>query len=168
MSLTNNPKILKHIADRVVEGSTQQEIAEDYGVSQQAISKVIGLNKPYIKQLLQKAYDDLVQLSPHVVAFYKEEMTRETNDIDDRKLKASISKELTGLSGLSPVRDSTNNYFFANIVRNTQINLVPQVKQLLDRLIPLPLSPNSINTNSTDADSTDTNYIDEEIFEESK
>jgi DNA-binding XRE family transcriptional regulator len=137
-SLIDNPKIAKRLVEATLDGVTQRELAAEYGVSQRTIGRALETNQ--IKQLLQKSYEEIAQLSPHVVDFYREEITRTgTIDIpltlDDRKIKLSVAKEITAASGLSPVRDSHNNLFFTQIVAPTQITINPTIEKLLDRLV---------------------------------
>ena len=149
MSLADNPEIVKRIIKSKIKGNSLRQIEAEVGVSDSTALKV--LNKPVARQMLEKAYYDLVQLAPHVYDTFAGEIKAipAASDMDGRKLRVSVAKEIAAMIGLSPVRDSHNNVFFTNIIAPTQVTLSPLVSKLLSRL----------TDSSVDEDTVDVEYV---------
>jgi hypothetical protein len=132
-SLIKNPAIVKHLAESALSGRNFTEIAEDYGVHPQTISKAI--KSQAVREQIEKTYNDIVGLSSKVFDVYKEELDRKMESEDARKLRFNVAKEVASISGISPVRDSRNSVFLQQILAPTQINISPLVSGAIDRLL---------------------------------
>jgi hypothetical protein len=148
MSIADNPEIAKHIVEQALQGISQRDIAAEYGVNQTTIAK--SLKKPVVRALLEKAYLDIASLAPSVATVYSDAIAGKSEDLDERKFRLGAAKEIAGMIGLSPVRDSHNNVFFTNIIAPTAVTLSPMVARMLDKLA----------DSSVDDDSIDVEYVD--------
>ena len=149
MGLADSPTIVQKLIESRVQGESMQNIANDVGVNVSTVSRALA--KPVVRQLLEKAYIDLAGLAPHVYGVYASEIQANPETIDGRKLRLSAAKDVAGMIGLSPVRDSHNNVFFTNIIAPTAVTLSPTVAKLLARL----------GDGSVDDDSIDVEYVDD-------
>jgi hypothetical protein len=149
MQLADNPQVIKRIVKSRVKGNSTRQIETETGIDHSTVARA--LNKPLARQMLEKAYYDLVQLAPHVYDTFAGEIKAipAPSDMDGRKLRVSVAKEVAAMIGLSPVRDSHNNVFFTNIIAPTQVTLSPLVSQLLSRL----------TDSSVDEDTVDVEYV---------
>ena len=140
-SLIRNAKIAKSIAESVVNGQTQREIAEDYGVSRHTISKALKTNE--IKALVEKTYNDIVSLAPKVYDIYADEITRTPATAEDRKLRVAVARDVASISGISPIRDSRSSVFLQQILAPVSVSLSPVVELAIARLLG-PAEPSDI------------------------
>ncbi len=147
MKLASKPKEIKQLISRRVKGESLQSIATDLGVDKSTVSRA--LNKPVVRQLLERAYADIASLAPDVSRAYQEEIKAIPKDLDERKLRIAVAKEIAGMIGLSPVRDSHNNVFFTSIVAPTQVHLSPIVARLLDKIADPTLDDEPIDVEYT-------------------
>lgn len=135
-TIANNPRIVKKLINSTLEGKSAHQIASDMGVNQTTVSRT--LSKPVVRALLEKAYLDLASLAPEVYTAYSDELRAIPTGIDERKLRLAAAKDVSGMIGLSPVRDSHNNVFFTQIVAPIAIQLSPLVASLLHRIAQAP------------------------------
>lgn len=136
-SLVNNPKIVKSIAESVVSGRNQTEIAEDYGVDRHTISRAV--KSKQVREEIEKTYNKIVGLSPEIFRIYEEEINRPVFTVDDRKLRLQVAKEIASISGISPVRDSRSSIFLQQILTPVQVQLSPVVEDVISRLLSPPV-----------------------------
>ena len=147
-SLTRNPAIVKHIAESVLSGRNHTEIAEDYGVDRHTISKAV--KSQAVRAQIEKTYNDIVSLAPEVFRVYEEEIKRKPESADDRKLRFSVAREVSAISGISPVRDSRSSIFLQQILAPVSVTLSPVVEAAIARLTtPDPDVIDAIECNST-------------------
>jgi predicted DNA-binding protein YlxM (UPF0122 family) len=123
------PRAIQKIANLRVEGASLQDIATELDVSKMAISKAI--KRPEVKTVIEETYNRLAMLTPKVYDAYADEISRKPLNVDDRKLRLTAARDIAGMTGLSPVRDSRSSFFLTQIL-NPQVNVVsPVVAQLL-------------------------------------
>jgi hypothetical protein len=127
-----NPAIAKNIAEKVLQGVKHSDIAEEYGVERHTISNAI--KSTQVRDLIEKTYNDIAGLAPKVFQVYDEELNRKPTSTDDRKIRVTVAKEVAGITGISPIRDSRSNVFLTNILNPTVVALSPVVAQALARL----------------------------------
>jgi hypothetical protein len=133
MGLADNPRIVRKLINSRLNGESTRQIATTVGVDHSTVAKA--LNKPMVKQLLEKAYYDLACLAPEVYTTYADELKAKPASTDDRKIKLQAAREVAGMVGLSPVRDSHNNLFFTQIVAPTTITLNPIVGSMVEKML---------------------------------
>jgi hypothetical protein len=127
--IAKNPKAISKIINSRAKGESFRTIGEELGVTHSAIAKIA--KKPEVRDMISKVYNDLASLAPKVYDTYEEELTKKPRDVEERKLRFAVAKDLTGILGMSPVRDSQKNFFLTQILQPTQITLSPVVSQLL-------------------------------------
>jgi hypothetical protein len=127
--IVKNPKAIAKIVNMRANGESFKSIGEELGVAHTTIAKIA--KRPEVRDLISQTYDNLASLAPKVYDTYSEELTKKPRDIEERKLRFSVAKDLTGILGMSPVRDSQKNFFLTQILQPTQITLSPVVNQLL-------------------------------------
>ena len=132
MALIDNPKAVKRIVKGVLSNENQTDIARDLGVDRVTISR--SLAKPQLKALIEKTYNQIAELSPYVHAVYEDEITRAPVDNDDRKLRLSAARDIAGITGISPIRDSRSSLFLTQIFAPGKIEVHPVVERVLERL----------------------------------
>ncbi len=153
MGIADNPTIVQKLINSTLAGKSTRQLAPELGVDHSTVARA--LQKPVVRQMLEKAYTDLASLAPHVYTTFESEIkaSPEKNDLDGRKLKVSVAKEIAGMIGLSPVRDSHNNVFFTSIIAPVAVSLSPIVTKLLDR----------IASSNLDEDSLDVEYVESDL-----
>lgn len=156
LAISDNPSAVKRIVQGVLSGENKTLIANDLGINPSTVHNT--LKKPKVKAIIEKAYDDIASLAPYVFKTYNRELTTEPQDLDDRKLQVAVAKEVSGITGISPIRDSRSSIFLTNIFAPTQINLHPMVEGMLERL-GTKLASNALPSGSPDY--TDADLIDD-------
>jgi hypothetical protein len=134
MTPATSPVILQKLVNSTLEGKSTRQIETELGIDHSTVAKA--LQRPIARQMLEKAYLDMVNLAPHVVGTFTSEIkaSPEITDYRGRKLRVEVADKISAMIGLSPVRDSHNNVFFTNIIAPTAVSLSPIVEKLLARL----------------------------------
>ena len=133
--------ILKDIADRLVSGENTSVIAEDYHVTPQTVRAAARSTE--VRALIEKAYNDIAGLAPKVFDVYHDEINRSPATAEDRKIRLQATRDVAGITGISPVRDSRSSVFLQQILAPVSVSLSPMVELAIARLLG-PAEPSDI------------------------
>lgn len=118
------------MAALVVQGMAQKDIAKQYGISQQAVSKALATDDA-VKHFIDTATRQQAELLPRVMENYREFLDPER--CDDKTIRLKASQDIARNVGIAP--SHAQSITINNIMQTNNIMADPEIMQALKQAL---------------------------------